>query len=201
MRSTLKSRRGLRPAALFALLLAGAAVAVRSQSNPVNPIDIKVNVLDHTAYGSVIPNTTIKPETRTEKLDLLIQNTTRQSYANLLVRYCIFDQDIQNQKIAVALQHETPIALPAAAALILTSQVASISYTPNHTIATKPKPTKKGAPEAAKETPVKAAGKQFAGYGIQVVQTNLNLVIGQLFSSPDLTNQFNTAFKSAKKAP
>ena len=186
--------------AMTLLLLTGATAVVHSQSSPVKPINITVSPDDHTTYGAVLPNTTIKPETRTEALDIVLQNLSRQSLSNLTVRYCIFAQDVQSQKIAVALQHETPCALLTTASLSLTSAVASIIYTPEHTVTTKQKAIKKGT-ETTKDTAVKAAGKAFAGYGIQVLQTNLNLVVGQLFSSPDLTNQFKTAFKAAKKTP
>ena len=185
--------------AITALLLTGTAPAVRSQTALVYPISVTASTEDHTTHGAGIPNTTAKPETRTEKLFISLQNTTQQNYSNLTVRYCIFDKDVQSQKIAVALQHELPINLPSLAALILTSQVASITYTPNHEKITKPKPTKKGETETVKETPVKAAGKEFAGYGVEVRQSTL--AVGQLFSSLDRTNQFTKAFSGTKRNP
>lgn len=210
--------------AITAFLLAGSAAVVLAQTRPVNPIDITVTPVKRTTYGAVIPQTNVTPETRTEKLKITLQNMTKESYSDLTVRYCIFEQDVQNQKIGVALQHDTPITIPALTTLIITSQVANITYTPTYTpttyttTTTKQKATKKGGPATVTTTPVNAApvnasGKQFAGYGIQVLQTNLvagqyfgplhstNLIVGQLFSSTDLTNQFKAAFKGAKMNP
>ena len=195
------------------MLLTGLARHGNAQTSSPKPLNILVTPEDHTANGPALPNTTVKSETRTEKLNIAVQNTTRQSFTNLILRYCIFDQDVQNQKIAIAQQHETLITLGAFATLAITSQVASLTHTPNHVVSTKQKPAKKGDPEITKETPVKATGKIFAGYGVQVIQPNLvvdsqsslphatNLVVGQLFSTFDLTNQFKAAFGGAKKKP
>ena len=193
----------------LALLLVGPVTVGQSQTYPIS---VKVSPDDHSANGAAIPNTTVKTETRTEKLEILLQNTTPASYSNLIVRYCIFDQDVQSQKIASALQHETHITLPAFAGLILTSEVARITYAPSHIVTTKSKSTKKGEPETIKETPVKATGKMFSGYGVQILQPDLagpashplhatNLIVGLVFSSWDLTNQFKAAFGGAKKTP
>ena len=199
--------------ALILLLLAGLAPQGRAQTSSTRPLNVLVTPEDHAANGPVLPNTSVKSETRTEKLNIAVQNTTRQSYSILIMRYCIFDQEVQNQKIAVAHQHETLITLPAFATLVITSQVASVSHTPSHVISTKQKAVKKGEPEIVKETPVKATGQIFAGYGVQVIQTNLaldaqshpahlpQLVVGQLFSTLDLTNQFKAAFSGSPKKP
>ena len=198
---------------LILLLLAGFAPLGKAQTSSLKPLNVLVIPESHTANGPALPNTTVKSEIRTERLNIAVQNTTRQSYTNLVLRYCIFDQDVQNQKIAIAQQHETLLTLAAFATLSITSPVASLAHTPNHVVSTKQKPAKKGDPETIKETPVKATGKVFAGYGVQVIQLNLggdapanplhatNLVVGQLFSTIDLTNQFKAAFSGPKKKP
>jgi len=198
---------------LILLLLAGFVPPGQSQTSSLRPLNILVTPEGHTASGPALPNTPVRSEIRTEKLNIAVQNTTRQSYTNLILRYCLFDQDVQNQKIAIVQQHERLITVPSFATLMITSQVASLTHTPSHVISLKQKPAKKGEPETIKETPVKATGKVFAGYGVQVIQTNLvddsqsslapatNLVVGQRFSTLDLTNQFKAAFGGTKKKP
>ena len=192
--------------ALTILLLAGTTAVVRSQTSLGNPITIKVNTDNFTTYAST--NKNVKIEMRTEKLEITLQNTTSQSYSDLTLRYCIFDKDVHSQKIAVALQHETPVTLAAHVTLTLTSEVASIIYTPTHST---PSTSQKAG---AKESTVKASGKEFAGYGVEVRQGNqaggqyfgpqhsTAPVLGQLFTSLDLTNQFNAPVSSThtKKA-
>jgi hypothetical protein len=176
--------------ALIFLVLAAAAPVALSQSSPVNPINLTVNPDDHTAYGSVIPNTSVRPETHTEKLCITLQNTTPQSYSNLTVRYCIFDKDVQSHKIAVARKHETTVSINPLGTLTITSAVASISYTPQHEIAIQHPSAK------TREKLVKATGKAFAGYGVELLYTNQ--VIGQCFNPLERTNQFNAAFSGSR---
>ena len=196
---------------IFALLLVGRVAGVLAQASPADPINIAVSTGRHTTYGSIIPFTDGRPEIRTEKLEITLKNTTPESYADLTVRCCIFQKDVQTHKLAVALQHETVISLPAAATLIVTSEVASSTFLPAHNLIVKQRPVRRGDPDVILTTPVKASGNEFAGYGIEVRQNNLaagefygprhstNLVLGQLFSAVDLTNQFKTAFSGARK--
>ena len=173
------------------LLLAGSLAGVLSQTSPA-PINISVNTLKRTSA-----KTAATPETLTEKLEIMLQNPPLQSYSNLTLRYCIFDKDVQSHKIAVAQKNEVAVTLPATAMLTITSEVASIHYTPTHEITVKQHTAKKGEPQPVKETAIKAEGKEFAGYGVEVLQASL--VVGQLFSPLERTNQFNTAFSDSKK--
>lgn len=178
------------------LLLAGAAAL--AQAGRMYPINLIVSPDNHIAYGGLIPDSNTRQETRTEKLVMTLQNTTGLSYSNLTVRYCLFAKDVQTQKIAVALKHETPLVIPTVATLTITSAVASITYKPEHELAdTIYRINRRGGSELIREAAVKAAGEEFAGYGIEVRQGDL--VIGQSFTSLDRTNEFKAAFSSRKK--
>lgn len=172
--------------AVTALLLASSVGIVWSQTSPVNPITITVSSKKHTASEGTGPHPNLTSEMRTEKLEITLQNTTAQTYSGLTLRYCIFDKDLHTHKIATALQHESTINLPGAATLTITSEVASIKFEANN----KPHPAKKGGTEPAKE-------KEFAGYGVELRQADL--VVGQLFSPLERTNQFSAAFSGTKK--
>ena len=183
---------------MIAFLLAGTAV-VLSETNSGNPIDVTVSTDRHTAYNATIAKTSAAPETRTEKLKITLRNTTSQNFTDLMVRYCIFDKEVQNQKIAAALHDEMPVVLPAHATVTVTSKVASITFTPDHMISTVQRPAQHGAPATTQETPVKALGKESAGYGVEIRQTNTDLVVGQAFSPLERTNQFKTVSFGDKK--
>jgi len=185
---------------------------VQAQNSVPLPITVTVTSEKRTTYGAMIPKTNIQPETRTEKLKITLQNLTHENYSDLIVRCCLFAKDVRTEAISVVAQQETPISLPAATTLVITSNFASITYTPQHDIGHKQRPVKKGEPEESFDKVVKAVGQEFVGHGIEVRQTNLaggqffgplhskNIVIGQLFSSLNLTSQFQAAFTGAKKS-
>ena len=192
--------------ALTALLLAGSATGARAQAGSANPISVSANALRRSTYGALLPNTEVKPETRSEKLEITLKNTTEERYSNLTVRCCIFEKELQSHKVTVALHQELPIALPGKATVIITSEVARVVFTAAHELTTRQRSLRRGEPDVVTVTPVKAAGQEFAGYGIEVRQANLdlgqlagphhstNLVLGRLFSGRELTNQFAAAF-------
>jgi len=182
------------------LLLASTGKVVLAQISPMNPISIQVNADDHKTSSNSTKH--VRIETRTEKLEITLQNTTQQNYSDLTLRYCIFAKDVnkpkkdgQPQPIDTVLRHATPIVIPKLATLTITSEVASITDTPNQDVPANQKSTRRGE----RERLVKASGKEYAGYGVEVLQSNL--IIGQLFSSLDLTDQFTAAFSHARKKP
>jgi hypothetical protein len=166
--------------------LAGAAVtASRAQSGGYSPINITVNPVDQVTYGAALPGSMTKPENHSEKLAITLQNLAQWPYTNVTVRYAIFEQDAQNLKIDAVLKHDRPVKLKPSAWLTFTSEVANVTFTPAHNNISNP-PAKKGVIAAPTSTPVKAAGKTFAGYAIVIVQTNT--VVAEVFNPIDRTN-------------
>lgn len=175
---------------VFAAAFAAAAWPAAAQ---LGPVDISVRQVQqgHHSGGSRSRSAASSASYGTSLL-IALQNTTRNSYPNLTVRYFLFAHDVRTQKVSLAKKGERTVSLSSVQREEITTEAVKLTHTD---------PSSGGRRGRGGRTrTVHASGQRFEGYGVQVFQDGV--LLAEVFNPPSLKQQAGAAAAApGKKQP
>jgi hypothetical protein len=161
---------------LFALVSLGSSAFAQ-----VSPI--RMEVLQRQKTDSKGKSNESKTQVRS--LDITLQNISRQSYDNLVVKYWFFTRDVNKGEPSVFKHGERKSSLAAGKKELIESEQVSASFTEDHVVVERSKSrgnSKNGSSSRAKK--VEGKGDKIVGYGVRLLDGDK--VLAEVFSPQGL---------------
>lgn len=172
------------------VLAAAFAAAAWPAAAQLGPVDISARQVQqgHHSGGSRSRGAASSASYGTALL-IALQNTTRNSYPKLTVRYFLFAHDVRTQKVSLAKKGERTVSLGSVQREEITTEAVKLTHTD---------PSSGGRRGRGGRTrTVQASGQRFEGYGVQVLQDGA--VLAEVFNPASLKQQAGAAAAAPAK--